>query len=315
MTITREALDYVRRFWGKVFVISPDPKITEESIEANLHDLLLIADIGIQTILILPNSYGSIAGQQVVGYTDANCQPRIAAETAVKSGASKLIYLCVVDGIHNSSDQLINRLDLEGAQALLIEERTSGKGPVKVVTRSMRDRLESAIWACQQGVERVHFVSGTTSGLMLAELFTSIGTGTMVTHELKTYERVTSGTPEDRERITAFLSSCGIRSSVHEINPDNFIVLHEDDEIRGTICLTLTGQTGHLTYIAVSNHLCFDETLTRLLKETIPLAKAQSARELIISLERNQSWLLVSPVLSQTGFTLGDNNNWHLVLD
>lgn len=312
MTATREPLEYVRRFQDKTFVVSPEPAIAEEAIKTNLHDLLLISDIGTRTVLVLPNGQEPIINLPIIGYTDMALYPGVAAKAAVEAKAAKLIFLCTADGIHDSSDRLINHLNVEGAQALLAEENAA---TTKTVTRLMRSQLEAAIWACLNGIDRVHFVCGTKPGLMLAELFTSTGTGTMITCHMEMYEHVTRATHADHDQIAAFLTSSGIQFDSRAIIPDNFVVLREDNEILGTICVTLFDHTLVLTCIAVGNHLHFDEIFSHLLDKAILLAEERFAREVSVGLKYNQNWLLVSPVLKQAGFSfLEDDGSWHLTL-
>jgi amino-acid N-acetyltransferase len=46
--------------------------------------------------------------------------------------------------------------------------------------RPDRDMLEHSVTACRNGVERVHFLDGDQEGVVLKEVFSTLGTGTMV---------------------------------------------------------------------------------------------------------------------------------------
>jgi acetylglutamate kinase len=96
-----------------------------------------------------------------------------AAEIAVASKASKLIFLTDVAGILDENGRLISELrsaDLHGR----LEEGTTVKGGMQVKAQAILRALEG-------GVEAVHVVDGREPHSVVVELFTDKGVGTLVT--------------------------------------------------------------------------------------------------------------------------------------
>ena len=85
--------------------------------------------------------------------------------------ASKLIMLTDVAGVLDADGGLINRLTPEGALALL------EKG---AITRGMIPKLRTCLEAVQQGTEAAHILDGRVPHVLLLEIFTEHGVGTMV---------------------------------------------------------------------------------------------------------------------------------------
>ncbi len=81
-----------------------------------------------------------------------------------------------------SEDGKIAALDLNQVNAL---KKTFSKSKNKESSENQKinntfDLLELATQACQQGVTRVHFVDGNMDGVLLTEIFSDFGTGTMI---------------------------------------------------------------------------------------------------------------------------------------
>ncbi len=89
-------------------------------------------------------------------------------------GAHKIIFLSDVDGYYediNDPDSLISDLTLEEVQDLI----ASGK-----VAKGMIPKLNSCLYALEQGVSRAHIINGTMPHSILLELLTSAGVGTVI---------------------------------------------------------------------------------------------------------------------------------------
>ena len=89
-------------------------------------------------------------------------------------GAHKIIFLSDVDGYYediNDPDSLISDLTLEEVQGLI----ASGK-----VAKGMIPKLNSCLYALEQGVSRAHIINGTMPHSILLELLTSAGVGTVI---------------------------------------------------------------------------------------------------------------------------------------
>ena len=91
----------------------------------------------------------------------------VAAKTAIAINAEKLILVTEGSGIMDNGE-LLRSLSVPEAQALLEKGDNQNK------------LLETAYYACGQGVNRVHMVSCAEDGALLTELFTREGSGTLV---------------------------------------------------------------------------------------------------------------------------------------
>lgn len=98
-----------------------------------------------------------------------------ASVIAVALGAKKLVYLTDIDGIRAEKDDpatLIQRVDLAGIEALIASGAVEG---------GMIPKVQSCIEALRGGVDEVHILDGRIPHVLLVELFTDAGIGTMIT--------------------------------------------------------------------------------------------------------------------------------------
>lgn len=104
-----------------------------------------------------------------------NINADIAAGTvAGQLRASKFIYLSDVPGIMRDptdKESLIPSVTREEIEQLREDE---------IITGGMIPKVESALHALSQGVEKVHFIDGRTPHSLLLEIFTNTGVGTEI---------------------------------------------------------------------------------------------------------------------------------------
>jgi acetylglutamate kinase len=93
----------------------------------------------------------------------------VAAELAVALGATKLILLTDVDGVHDRDGALLSELDCGRAETLI------GDG---VIAGGMIPKVRAALRALD-GVEAAHIIDGRVPHALLLELLTAEGVGTM----------------------------------------------------------------------------------------------------------------------------------------
>lgn len=101
----------------------------------------------------------------------------IAVEIAKKLQTEKLIILTDVDGVlENSKDprSLISYLNVEKAKKLIEEG---------IVNGGMLPKLECCIDAVSSGVKRTHIINGFVKDVLIKEVFTSKGIGTMIVNK------------------------------------------------------------------------------------------------------------------------------------
>lgn len=98
-----------------------------------------------------------------------------AAALAAALGARKLVYLTDVEGVLGDADDeasLIQRMDLSELQSLL-----------PAIAGGMLPKLSSVAAALEAGVTRAHILDGRVQHVLLLEMFTREGIGTMVTQD------------------------------------------------------------------------------------------------------------------------------------
>jgi len=96
----------------------------------------------------------------------------VASSMAVALSAKRLILLTDVEGVLNLSGELISSIDMEKIDQMVKEKATSG---------GMIPKIECALEALKNGVEKVHIINGSKRHALLLELFTDKGIGTEVT--------------------------------------------------------------------------------------------------------------------------------------
>lgn len=98
----------------------------------------------------------------------------IAAEIAVSLQAEKLIILSDVEGIYlrpGAPETKLSRLTADEAEGLIRDQ---------VATGGMIPKLQSIIELLRRGVRSAHIINGSHRNMLLAEVFTDEGTGTMI---------------------------------------------------------------------------------------------------------------------------------------
>ena len=86
-------------------------------------------------------------------------------------GAKRLLFLTDVDGVLDANKQLIPELSVRDARALIADGTISG---------GMIPKVENCIEALENGVEGVVILNGKTPHVVLVELFTEHGAGTLI---------------------------------------------------------------------------------------------------------------------------------------
>ena len=95
----------------------------------------------------------------------------VAAEIAIALCAGRLVFLTDVDGVIDSSSNLISSIDSTGIKKMVKDKTISG---------GMIPKIECALDALQSNVEKVHIINGKKRHALLLELFTDRGVGTEV---------------------------------------------------------------------------------------------------------------------------------------
>ena len=94
----------------------------------------------------------------------------IATELAVNLSASKLIFISDVPFIKDLKGERISAVDENVAKKLFDE---------KIITNGMVVKVENSLKALNQGVQKIHIISGEIKNALLTELETEEGIGTV----------------------------------------------------------------------------------------------------------------------------------------
>ena len=86
-------------------------------------------------------------------------------------GAKRLLFLTDVDGVLDANKKLIPELTMRDARTLIADGTISG---------GMIPKVETCLEALDNGVEGVVILNGTTPHVVLVELFTEHGAGTLI---------------------------------------------------------------------------------------------------------------------------------------
>ena len=96
----------------------------------------------------------------------------VASQVAIALCAGRLIFLTDVDGVLDPSGSLISSIDAMDIQRLL---------EAKTISGGMIPKIEYALEALKNGIEKVHIINGRKRHALVLELFTDQGIGTEVT--------------------------------------------------------------------------------------------------------------------------------------
>ena len=96
----------------------------------------------------------------------------VASSIAIALSAGRLILLTDVDGVLDASGSLISSIRAENIHQMVEE---------KIISGGMIPKIECALEALENGVEKVHIINGSKRHALLLELFTDKGIGTEVT--------------------------------------------------------------------------------------------------------------------------------------
>ena len=100
----------------------------------------------------------------------------VAGRVASALRARRLVYMSDVPGLledYHNPDSLISSVKVSDVEGL------KKRG---VIDKGMRPKVQSAVRALEEGVQRVHFIDGRMPHSLLLEIFTDKGVGTEIVH-------------------------------------------------------------------------------------------------------------------------------------
>jgi amino-acid N-acetyltransferase len=215
----------------------------------------------------------------------------VAASTAIALRADKLIFLMDTAGVTGRRGELLRELTVKQAQALLARANW-GDSDVQLY-------LPWAVRACQQGVKRVHLISGHIDDALLLELFTHRGVGTLLTPD--PVETLRSARPDDIGGILKLIEPLEADGtlvkrdrSLLEREMNRFVVLDHDGMVIGCAALYPFAEerAGELACLAVHPDFRNQGAGERLLRAIEARARRHKLKKLFVLTTRAEQWFV-----------------------
>jgi amino-acid N-acetyltransferase len=217
----------------------------------------------------------------------------LAPELAVELKAAKLLLLGDHASLRDAEGRIVRQYSLAEARARLAELRGArGDEPDEAV-----HHLQSSIHACLNGVQRVHLLDRHEDGVLLLELFTRDGVGTMVSAD--PYEALRRATIEDVGGILELirpLEEAGVlvRRAREKLEQeiDRFAVLERDGAVIASAALYPMEDPGmvELACLAVAPPYRRAGLGDRLLRHAEQEARASGATRLVVLTTHTAHW-------------------------
>lgn len=212
----------------------------------------------------------------------------VAKSTAIALGADKLILL-VENRIADSRGRLIGNMVPREVDALL--------GRKKRLSDRERRVLRGAAAACRGGVRRVHILARQLDGVLLTELFTRDGAGTLVTAE--PYETIRTASIDDvagiLELIVPLEASGALTPRPRELletEIERFTVVERDGTVIACAALYpfVKDRMGELACLAVHTEYRGGGKGDLLLEQIQQNARTQHLKSLFVLTTRTAHW-------------------------
>ncbi len=230
-------------------------------------------------------------------HTKSMSSDKTIATLSGKLRSNKLIYVTDREGVFDNKKQLIREASVNSVRELIAS---------KAVTSRMKEKLESAIKACELGVYRVHIISGFKKGSLLKEIFSCDGVGTMI-YSVSPYTNIRKAKPEDignifdilKSSLTTSINYADISSKI-----ENFYVFTVDEQIHGCVMMEENTESGiaELIFAATSPSYESSEAIKELIEYIIQKEVSRKIKKIILEPEKNSIWLGLYPWFLQLGF-------------
>lgn len=234
---------------------------------------------------------GGIVLLSHVGYSPTgeffNCSwEEIAVNTAIACKADKLIVFSHAGGIRKDG-VLIRELNTQEADQYLNTNALSDP--------QQASALKAALKACRNGVNRCHLLSHQEQGALLKELFTTTGSGTLLSQN--DYEQLRPATIEDVGGIIALIGPLEeegvlVRRSRERLETEihRFFVTERDGIIIGCAALYPFDKQAELACVAVDPEYRHGQRGDALLRAVETAARAQGITSLFVLTTRTGQW-------------------------
>lgn len=229
----------------------------------------------------------SSLGYSLTGETFNLSLDDVAVSAAQALGADKLILMATGEGVHKADGTLLRQctaIEAESAQPLGGEDRAL---------------LATAARSCRAGVPRTHIVSYSDSDALLTELFTTDGSGTLVTQE--PYERSRWANISDvggvLEMLAPLEASGVLRTRSRELLESeigNFRILERDGRMIACAALYPFVEESCAELACIVTHPDYrgSQRAQRLLTELEAEVRARGLRDVFVLTTQTAHWFI-----------------------
>jgi amino-acid N-acetyltransferase len=237
---------------------------------------------------------GAVVIASPVGYSPTgeafNCSREdVALSIASALGAEKLLFLRDEDGLPDADGGLVREMTTEQARGYLAREADEAGNRARAV--------RIAIDACHRGVNRVHFLGRQRDGVLLMELFTRDGVGTLVTSH--SFERLRAASVDDVGGILELIEPLEregvlVRRSreLLETEIERFLVMEREGTVVACAALYPLGdsRSGELACVVVHPDYRGSGRGERILERMEASARSQGLDRLFVLTTRAPHW-------------------------
>lgn len=300
-SLMKEMLGNVARWRNSnvVVYVSLPQTFSGKDMEEVVNDIALLVSVGVKIIFACKGEnnkkFLQLARQQKIPAYDVKNEDDLLKKIKnVK--VVKLFFLCEVDGVFNCN-KLVGEMTVKETKEMLKQE--------KVVTGSMKEKVQIALNACEQGVKRVHFVNGKKRGAFLEEFLSGKGSGTMIYTDNSPYKKVRKAKKRDVFDIARMLRNFSGYSTVTkniEKNLESFLVFAIDDCIHATMMVSYYEDSVEVDFLASSEELESLEPVCELLQFAITEAQKKNKKFFYIPANRALVLIGIQPWFLKLGF-------------
>jgi amino-acid N-acetyltransferase len=233
----------------------------------------------------------------------------LATELAIAIQASKLFFLADLDAITSDNYYVqlpesitpggrISRLQISEATRFLADN-ASKRGELAF------ELVGHGVHAAAHGVERVHILDGRSEGVILREIFSNLGAGTMVyTNQYESIREMKRGDVADVHRLMRPLVKRGLlvprsQSDLHD-NLANYVVFETDGMVHGCCALKpFDGNQAEIAGLAVDEEYEQFGIGQKIVRYLIDRARAQGLTRVFVLTTQASDWF------ERLGFRLG----------
>jgi amino-acid N-acetyltransferase len=225
----------------------------------------------------------------------------VAASAAIALAAEKLIFVMDTPGVTGRRGELLRELTVKQAKSRIADDPQ--------IDSDVDNYLPWAVRACEQGVKRVHLISGHIDDSLLLELFTHKGVGTLLTPD--PIQALRSARPDDIGGILQLIEPLETEGTLVKRNRalleseiGRFVVIEHDGIV--IACAALypfpDERAGELAGLAVRPDFRDQGLGERLLKEIEARARRMKLTRLVVLTTRAEHWFV------ERGFVEADVN-------